>query len=200
MSRRHWRENQGQDKFFQQAKEEGYRSRSAFKLRQINEKYRVLKRGDQLLDLGAAPGGWSQIAQRIVGSEGQVVAVDLQPMDPIPGVTIITGDMLDPQVQAQIRHATGDVIDVVISDAAPSTTGIRVRDHALSIELAEMALLLAKELVRPGGHFVAKVFEGEFFPDYLNQVRQAFASVKPYHPPASRDESREMFVVARKRK
>jgi 23S rRNA (uridine2552-2'-O)-methyltransferase len=196
MSRRHWRQDQGQDRYFRKAKEEGYRSRSAYKLKQINDRFHVLRRGNAVLDLGAAPGGWSQVAAKIVGEAGTVIAVDLQPMDPIKGVEIITGDMLETEVQDQIRSLADGPLDVVLSDAAPSTTGIAIRDHALSIELAEMALLLAKELLHPGGDLVVKAFEGEFFPEYLQQTRQAFRAVKPHQPDASRDESREMYVIA----
>ncbi|NLS77441.1 MAG: RlmE family RNA methyltransferase [Chloroflexi bacterium] len=194
----HWRKNQGQDRYFRQAKEEGYRSRSAFKLEQINSKFAVIRKGDRVLDLGAAPGGWSQITQKWVGPQGRVIAVDLQAMDPIPGVTIITGDMLAPEVQARLHEAAQGQVDVVLCDAAPATSGIRDRDHARSIELAEMALALARELLKPGGHFVVKVFEGEYFPGFLQEARRWFASVKPHHPDASREESREMYVVAQR--
>ncbi len=194
----HWRKNQGQDRYFRQAKEEGYRSRSAFKLEQINAKFAVIRKGDRVLDLGAAPGGWSQISQKWVGPQGLVIAVDLLPIAPIPGVTIITGDMMAPEVHARIRDAASGPVDVVLCDAAPSTSGIRDRDHARSIELAEMALLLARELLKPGGHFVVKVFEGEYFPDFLQEARRWFTAVKPHHPAASRDESREMYVVAQR--
>ena len=195
--KRHWRKSQGQDRYFRQAKEEGYRSRSAYKLLQMNERFRLIKSGDQVLDLGAAPGGWSQVAQNLVGPRGQVIAVDLQEMEPLPGIHIIQGDMTAPEVQEAIRAAAGGLVDLVISDAAPNTSGIRDRDHALSIELAEVALLLARDLLKPGGNLVVKVFEGEYFPEYLREMRRSFASVKPHHPEASRDESREIYVVAK---
>ena len=194
----HWRKNQGQDRYFRQAKDEGYRSRSAFKLEQINARFALIRKGDRVLDLGAAPGGWSQITQKWVGPQGLVIAVDLLAIDPIPGVAIITGDMTTPEVQARIRDAARGKVDVVLSDAAPATSGIRDRDHARSIELAETALLLAREMLKPGGHFVVKVFEGEYFPGFLQEARRWFAAVKPHHPPASRDESCEMYVVAQR--
>jgi 23S rRNA (uridine2552-2'-O)-methyltransferase len=197
MSKRHWRKNQAQDRYFQQAKQEGYRSRSAFKLLQINERFKILRPGMRVVDLGAAPGGWSQVSARVVGEEGKVIACDLLKIDDLPGVTLIQGDMTDGEVQKRIRRAADGPIDVVLSDAAPSTSGIRYRDHAESINLAETALLIAKELLASGGGFVAKVFEGEFFPEYLAEVRRSFSSVKPHHPAASRSESREMYVVAK---
>ena len=195
--KQHWRKNQGKDRYFRQAKRDGYRSRSAYKLTQINDRFRLLGRGDRVLDLGAAPGGWSQVATKLVGSQGSVAAVDLLEMEPIAGVTIITGDMLDAEIQERIRAASGGVVDIILCDAAPSTSGIRDRDHALSIELAEMALLIAQKMLKPGGHMVVKVFEGEFFPQYLTEARRCFSSVKPHHPPASRSESKEMYVVAK---
>lgn len=193
----HWRKDQHRDRYFRQAKEEGYRSRSAYKLLQINERFQLMRQGDRVLDLGAAPGGWSQVASRLVGLQGRVVAVDLVPMEPMEGVTVITGDMTDAQVQERIRAVAGEPFDVVLCDAAPQVSGIRDRDHALSIELAEAALELARRHLRSGGHFLVKVFEGEAFGDYLAQVRCYFAAVKAHHPPASRDESREMYIVAR---
>lgn len=193
----HWRKKQSQDRYFRQAKEEGYRARSAFKLIQMNETFKLIRRGDRVLDLGAAPGGWSQVARELVGPEGQVIALDIAAMEPIPGVMILQGDMNSPQVQEEVIKAAGGEMDVVLCDAAPSVSGLRDRDHALSIELAESALHVARQLLRPGGSFVVKVFEGESFPAYLQEVRRSFATVKPHHPPASREESREIYVVAR---
>lgn len=195
----HWRKQQAKEHYFRQAKAEGYRSRSAYKLIQINERFQLIRRGDRVLDLGAAPGGWSQVAAKLVGSEGYVVAVDLQPMEPIPGVTILTGDMTSSETQEAIRAAAKGPFDVVLCDAAPQTSGIRDRDHARSVELARAALNLALEHLRPGGHLVVKVFEGEDLPPYLTEVRQRFATAKLHSPPASRQESREIYVVAKAR-
>jgi len=196
--RRHWRKDQGKDRYFRQAKSEGYRSRSAYKLLQMNERFHLLRRGDRVLDLGAAPGGWSQVAAKLIGPQGMVIAVDLRPVEPIAGVTVITGDMTDPDVQQDIRSAAGAPFDLVLCDAAPQASGIRDRDHALSMELAETALALARELLRPGGHLGVKALEGELFPGFLQEVRRWFQSVKPHSPAASRAESREMYVIARK--
>jgi len=196
----HWRENQRDDTYFQQAKEAGYRARSAFKLLQIQEKFGLLKRGQRVLDLGAAPGSWSQVASQIVGPSGQVVAVDLQAIEPLPGVVTIQGDMTSAEVQAQILEATGGSVHAVISDAAPNSTGIRLRDHVLSVELVRAALDLAQQVLPPGGHLVAKVFEGEDLPQLIVDLRQTFEKVKPHFPPATRREGREVFLVCQQRR
>jgi 23S rRNA (uridine2552-2'-O)-methyltransferase len=193
----HWRKRQREDVYFQRAKEEGYRARSAYKLQQIQERFDVLGQGQAVLDLGAAPGSWSQVAAQIVGRAGQVIAVDLQPIEPIPGVTILQGDLTDLDVQAQLIVAAGGPEDVVLSDAAPNVSGIHLRDHVLSVELVRAALALARQVLRPGGHFVAKVFEGEDLPQLIVDLRQAFERVKPNYPAATRREGREVFLVCR---
>jgi len=194
--RRDWRRQQQRDYFFRKAKEEGYRSRAAYKLLQINERYKLIRKGDVVLDLGAAPGGWSQVAAKLVGPQGTVVAVDKAAMEPLPGVTFVQGDLTAPDLAERIRALVGSV-DVVLSDAAPPISGVRVRDHALSIALAQAALQVARALLKPGGHLVVKAFEGEDFPAFLAEVRRHFRSVKPYSPPASRRESAEVYVVAK---
>lgn len=198
--RPHWRENQREDPYFQQAKEAGYRARSAFKLLQIQEKFHLLQRGQRVLDLGAAPGSWSQVASQIVGPSGQVVAVDLQAIDPLPGVVTLQGDMTSIEVQARILETTGGPVHVVISDAAPNSTGIRLRDHVLSVELVRAALDLSRQVLLPGGHLVAKVFEGEDLPQLIVDLRQEFQKVKPHYPPATRREGREVFLVCQQRR
>lgn len=192
-----WRRQQYKDYFFRKAKSEGYRSRAAYKLLQINEKYKLICEGDIVLDLGAAPGGWSQVAAELVGPRGTVVAVDKAAMEPLPGVPSIQGDLTAPDMAKRVRAIAGDSIDVLLSDAAPSTSGVRIRDHALSIALAKGALRLAWDLLKPGGHLVIKVFEGEDFPDFLAEVRRHFSFAKPYCPPASRRESAEIYAVAK---
>jgi 23S rRNA (uridine2552-2'-O)-methyltransferase len=193
----HWRQRQAKDPYFQKAKQEGYRARSAYKLLQIQQKYHILRAGQSVLDLGAAPGSWSQVTAEVVGSAGRIVAVDLQDIEPIPGVTCIRGDMTAPEVQAQLVQAAGGPVDVVLSDAAPNTSGIRLRDHAFSIALVHSALDVAQRTLKPGGHFVAKVFEGEDLPQLLRDLRQQFDLVKPYYPPATRREGYEVFVVCK---
>jgi len=193
----HWRKQQGQDPYFRKAKEEGYRARSAYKLLQIQEKFHIVRRGDVVVDLGAAPGSWSQVLAKVVGRQGRVIALDLQPIEPIPGVTTLQGDMTDPDVQAQVIAAAGGRADVVLSDAAPSTTGIKLRDHVLSIDLARAAFSVATRLLRPKGNMVLKVFEGEDLPQLIREVKLAFHPVKLHTPPATRNESWESFIVAR---
>ena len=196
----HWRKQQRQDRFFRKAKADGYRARSAYKLLQIQERFHLIRRGDVVLDLGAAPGSWSQVAAELVGSQGRVVAVDLQEMEPIPGVLVLQGDMTDLMVQDRMIEAVGGQADVVLSDAAPSTTGIKLRDHVLSMELIRAALAVAEQILRPGGNFVAKAFPGEDFPGVVHDVKMAFRHVKVAKPDASRKESWERFIVARNRK
>lgn len=193
----HWRQQQTQEKYFKQAKAEGYRARSAYKLLQIQEKFHVIKPGDVVVDLGAAPGSWSQVTVKLLKNRGRLVALDLQAIEPIPGVTALQGDMTDPVVQAQILETVGGLADVVLSDAAPATTGVKLRDHVLSIELGHAALLFAKKVLKPGGNLVMKVFEGEDLPGLILAVKMAFHPVKLHTPDATRNESWEAFIVAR---
>jgi 23S rRNA (uridine2552-2'-O)-methyltransferase len=193
----HWRQQQHQDRYFKQAKAEGYRARSAYKLLQIQDKFHIIRKGDVVVDLGAAPGSWSQVAARLAGEKGRVVALDLQPVEPIPGVTILQGDMTELEVQDAVIESVGGRADVVLSDAAPFTTGIKLRDHVLSMELARAALAVAQELLRHGGSLVIKVFEGEDLPGVIHDVKMAFHPVKVHKPAASRKESWEQFIVAR---
>ncbi len=195
--RSHWRTRQHTDRYFRLAKEEGYRARSAYKLLQIDERFHLLHRGDAVVDLGAAPGSWSQVVAQRVGPKGRIVAVDLQPVEPIPGVIILQGDMTDSEVQARIEAALGGPADLVLSDAAPFTTGIKLRDHVLSMELGHAALATARRLLRPGGSLVIKVFQGEDLADLIRAVKQSFHPVKLFTPDATRNESWESFIVAR---
>ncbi len=197
MPNNQWRKQQGKDRFFRQAKEDGYRARSAYKLQGINEKFRLLRPGQRVLDIGAAPGSWSQMASELVGAGGKVVAVDLQPIQPLAGVTILQGDIREPALFAQIQAAAGgEFFDVVLSDIAPNTTGITVTDHARSIELSLFALSVALRTLRKGGHFVTKVFTGEDFDDLLALTRRFFQRASPFDPEATRKESKETFIVA----
>jgi 23S rRNA (uridine2552-2'-O)-methyltransferase len=197
MANKQWRRNQGQDRYFRQAKAEGYRARSAYKLQEINNKYRVIRSGDRVLDIGAAPGSWSQVTRELVGDRGLVVAVDLQAIQALPGVTIIKGDIREAAVRAQIEEAAGaDLFNTVISDIAPSTTGVQVTDHARSIELSLFALTIALQLLRKGGNFVTKVFGGEDFDMLLALTKRYFRRVAAFDPDATRKESKETFIVA----
>jgi len=193
----HWRQQQSADPYFQKAKAAGYRARSAYKLIQIQKKFDLLHAGQTVLDLGAAPGSWSQVATKQVGRKGHVIAVDLQAIEPIPGVTTIQGDIATADTQAQMLAAAEGPFDVVLSDAAPNTSGIRLRDHAFSVALVYAALDVARRSLVPGGHFVAKVFEGEDLPQLIVDLRQFFATVKPFYPEATRREGLEVFLVCK---
>lgn len=197
MGHGHWRKNQGKDPYFKQAKAEGFRARSAYKLEEINRKFRIVRKGDRVLDIGAAPGSWSQLAAELVGDDGRVVAVDLQEIQPLAGVVTILGDIREPEVWAQIEAAAGgEPFNAVISDIAPKTTGIRPTDHARSIELSLFALSIAVERLRKGGNFVTKVFAGEDFNSLLALTRRFFARAAAFDPDATRKESKETFIVA----
>lgn len=195
-----WRKQQSQDPYFRRAKVEGYRARSAYKLLEINERFRLLRSGAVVLDLGAAPGSWSQVAQAAVGKTGKVVAVDLQAISPLPGVTTIQGDITQPEAVAQLEAALAGGADLVLSDVSPAISGIALADHARSIELARASLEVAVRLLRPGGSFAAKVFQGEDFAAFVASARPHFEAVHVFNPKASRRESNERYVVGLRRK
>jgi len=184
------------DHYYRLAKEEGYRARSAYKLLQINEKFHLIKRGDSVVDLGAAPGGWLQVAAKLSG--GKVIGVDLESIAPIPNVRTFQADITQKSTVDMIKGALGGSADVVICDAAPNLTGAWDMDHAVSVDLARSALKMAKELLRPRGNFAVKVFQGDLFQAFLNEVRREFSSVQAHSPPASRKESAETYIVAKK--
>jgi 23S rRNA (uridine2552-2'-O)-methyltransferase len=184
------------DYYYRLAKQEGYRARSAYKLLQVNEKFNIIKRGDSVVDLGAAPGGWLQVAAKLSG--GKIVGVDLEGIAPIPGVKTFQADITSESTVDLVKEALGGDADVVICDAAPNLTGAWHRDHVVSVDLARSALKMAKKLLKPRGNFVVKVFQGDMFLDYLNEVRKEFSSVHAHSPPASRKESAETYVVAKK--
>jgi 23S rRNA (uridine2552-2'-O)-methyltransferase len=184
------------DHYYWKAKEEGYRARSAYKLLQVNERFHIIKKGDSIVDLGAAPGGWLQVARQL--SMGRVVGVDLEPIEPILGVVTIQADITKETTANLVKEALGGDADVVICDAAPNLSGTWDVDHARSIDLARSALAMAKRLLRPGGNFLVKVFQGDMFIEFLSEVRREFSSVSAHTPPASRKESAEMYIVAKK--
>jgi len=184
------------DHYYRLAKEEGYRARSAYKLLQINEKFHLIKRGDSVVDLGAAPGGWLQVAAKLSG--GKVIGVDLESIAPIPNVQTFQADITQKSTVDLIKGALGGSADVVICDAAPNLTGAWDMDHAVSVDLARSALKMAKELLRPRGNFAVKIFQGDLFQAFLNEVRREFSSVQAHSPPASRKESAETYIVAKK--
>ncbi|GAB5375839.1 MAG: RlmE family RNA methyltransferase [Acuticoccus sp.] len=194
-----WIERQLNDPYVQKAKAEGYRSRAAYKLIEIDERFAILKRGQTVVDLGAAPGGWSQVAVKRVGADSAapVVAIDILPMDPIDGVIHLTQDFAaDDAPQSLIAALDGRRPDVVLSDLAPETTGHRQTDHLRIVYLAELAHDFARETLAPGGAFLAKVFQGGTEGDLLAALRRDFRTVKHVKPPASRARSPETYVLA----
>jgi 23S rRNA (uridine2552-2'-O)-methyltransferase len=192
----HWLERQLNDPYVAEAKAKGYRSRAAFKLIELDDKFHFLKRGGRVLDLGAAPGGWSQVAATRVGREGRVVAADILAIDPIAGVEILQADLTDAVTPARLKEALGGAADVVLTDMAAPTTGHRETDHIRTLSLFEAALDVADDVLKPGGAFVGKVFQGGATKDLLTRVKQSFREVKHVKPPASRQESVELYLVA----
>ncbi len=197
-SSRQWLDRQHSDPYVKRAQREGYRSRAAYKLLEIQEKDRVFRPGMRVLDLGAAPGSWSQIAARLVGRNGQVVALDLLPMDPLPGVIQLEGDFREPQLLDELRRVLGDEpLDLVLSDMAPNITGMAAVDQPRSMYLVELALDLARERLKPGGSLIVKVFQGQGFDSLLGDIRQSFSRVVSRKPKSSRSQSRELYLVAK---
>lgn len=195
-SSQRWLSRQLNDPYVQAAKAQGLRSRAAFKLMELDDRFKLITKGCRVLDLGAAPGGWSQVA--LLRGAGQVVGVDLLPIEPIQGATLIQGDFEDPEMPARLIALLGGAPDVVLSDMAPNTTGHAATDHIRIMGLAELALHFACGILAPGGSFVAKVFQGGSEREMLLPMKQRFASVKHAKPPASRKESSELYVVAQR--
>lgn len=196
-----WLQRHFNDEYVKRAQREGYRSRAAFKLLELQDKDRLIKPGMMVVDLGAAPGGWSQVAAKLVGDNGHVFALDILPMDPIPDVTFIEGDFCEQgPLDALNRALDGKPVDLVISDMAPNVTGMAAIDQPRSMYLCELALDFARQNLKPGGDFVAKVFQGEGFDEFYRELRSSFGRVVTRKPQASRAKSREVYVVARELK
>lgn len=196
LSSRLWLERQARDPFVLAARREGWRSRAAFKLAQMDERFHLFATGRRVVDLGAAPGGWSQVAALKVGEMGRVVAVDLLPVDPISGVVILEMDATAEETLVAIRAALGGPADMVLSDMATPATGDRSIDHLRVMALCAQALDVAAALLRPGGAFVTKVLKGGADRDLLVAIKRAFGDVRHVKPPASRQDSREVYIVA----
>src|SRR5579863_6642515 len=201
LSSRTWLERQLSDPYVARAKREGFRSRAAYKLAEIDDKYKVLKPGGRVVDLGAAPGGWSELAARRVGagegSKGRVVALDILDMKPIPGVEFLHLDFLDASAPERLKALLGGKADVLLSDMAANTTGHRQTDHLRIMALAEAAALFAREVLAEGGTFLCKVLQGGTEAALLAELKRDFASVKHVKPPASRTDSAELYLLAR---
>jgi 23S rRNA (uridine2552-2'-O)-methyltransferase len=199
LSSKLWLERQLNDPYVARAKREGFRGRAAFKLIEIDDKHRLLKKGGRVVDLGAAPGGWSQVAAKRVGAEegtGKIVAIDLLPMAPLPGVQFIELDFLDPRAPEAIMSLLGGPADVVLSDMAANATGHRQADHLRSMALAEAAADFGREVLSPGGAFLCKVLQGGTETTLLAALKRDFASVKHVKPSASRADSAELYLLA----
>lgn len=193
-----WLQEHVNDPYVKQAQKDGYRSRASYKLLELNERDKLLRPGMQVIDLGAAPGGWSQVAARLVGEKGRVLATDILPMDSIVNVDFIQGDFTDEAVFNQLLAALGErPVDLIISDIAPNISGIDSADQASSMYLVELALDMARRVLKPKGNFVAKVFQGVGSDAYLKELRSSFDKVSIRKPAASRSRSREVYVVAR---
>lgn len=191
-----WFKNRLNDHFLQKARAESFRSRAAYKLEEIDGKYKLIKPGQKILDLGAAPGSWSQYAMRKVAGKAKIIAIDLLEVDPIEGVIILQGDIRDEKNQAQITELAAGKVDVILSDMAPDTTGVHYADTENSALLVHLALDIVEKLLKPGGSFVAKVFEGAEYHALLQRARKLFGFAKSFNPKASLNRSREIFLVA----
>lgn len=195
MSKR-WVSERKKDGYYKQAKKTGYRSRAAYKLKQINERYNIISRGDAVIDLGAAPGGWLQVAKEIVGPKGTVVGVDIKRVEPIEGVILLRGDAARQEILENILSLVKKA-DVVISDMSPNITGHYSMDHAKSVDLAEKALDIAKKVLKENGNLIVKVFQGDLFENYFKEVKNNFKFAKAHSPKASRKQSSEIYVIGK---
>ena len=193
-----WLRRHFDDSYVRQAQQAGYRSRAAFKLLEINERDHILRPGMTVIDLGAAPGGWTQVAAKIVGERGRVIALDILPMDSIAGVGFIQGDFREEAVFAALLDMVGDQrVDLVISDMAPNISGMKSVDQPRAMYLAELALDVARKVLSPGGALLVKAFEGEGIDEFRRELRHSFKTVLTRKPKASRPASREVYMLAK---
>ncbi len=196
-----WQVEKKKEHYYKSAKKEKYRSRASYKLLQLNKKFRIIKPRDYVVDLGAAPGGWSQVALEIVGEDGKVVAVDLQRIKPFDEGNFIqiTGDFTDPETVRKIEEALEWNADIILSDASPKLTGIKDIDQLKSIDIAENALKIADSILKIGGSFIIKAFQGEGYEELLKKIKTKFKIVKTTKPPSSKKGSMEMYIIAMKK-
>ena len=193
-----WRDRQERDPYVQRARREGWRSRAVFKLEQIDQKERLLKPGMVVVDLGSAPGSWSQYVTEKLKGRARIIAVDLLPMDSLADVEFVQGDFRDDEILARLVEAVGeDGADLVMSDMAPNISGTKAVDQPRSMYLVELALDMARQVLKPGGSFVTKLFQGEGFDEFVRDARNSFERVRVIKPKASRSGSREVYLVAR---
>ncbi|HKY89751.1 MAG TPA: 23S rRNA (uridine(2552)-2'-O)-methyltransferase RlmE [Nevskiaceae bacterium] len=193
-----WIAEHENDPYVKEARRLGYRSRAVFKLKEIQEKDRLLKPGMVVVDLGAAPGGWSQLARPLLGPKGRLLALDILPMEPLPDVEVITGDFREESVLRELEARVGThAVDLVLSDMAPNVSGVDAADQAGSIGLCELALDFARSHLKPDGAVLLKIFQGEGFDSFLKELRKSFHTVTIRKPKASRPRSREIYLLAR---
>lgn len=184
------------DQYRRLAKDQGFRARSAYKLLQLNRSYRILKKGNKVVDLGCAPGGWLQVATKEVGAAGKVVGIDIKPVEGIAGVLVLQGSIEDPGMLGKIADVLGGKADAVLSDLAPNVSGMWEIDHARQISLSTLALNFARQVLRAGGSAVFKVFEGDMLSEFKTEVGKSFGRVLLSKPSASRQQSSELYMVA----
>jgi 23S rRNA (uridine2552-2'-O)-methyltransferase len=193
-----WYKEKKREHFYKEAKKKGFRARSAFKLLQIQKKFNLIKKGDFVVDLGAAPGGWSQVAKDLAGPDGNVIGIDILHMEPLEGIVFLKGDMTkDETLQKILDIADNRKADIILSDMSPNISGNYSIDQARSVFLCEKALDTAKVLLKPDGVFVCKIFEGEDLKDFLKKVEDIFKVVKQFTPAASRKSSSEIYIIAK---
>ena len=200
-SSRRWLAEHFDDQYVKQAQQQGLRSRAAFKLTELNDKYRLLRKGMRVVDLGSAPGSWTQVVQRELAESGQIIALDILPMDPLENVYFIQGDFTESEPLALLEKSlNGHHVDLVLSDMAPNMSGMGAVDQPRAMYLAELAFAFAENWLEPGGNFVVKVFHGEGFDSFVKEVRSLFEKVQVKKPAASRPRSREVYVLGHRRK
>ena len=192
-----WLRQRKRDQFHRLAKQKGYRSRASFKLFQVTKRYRFIKRGDRVLDLGAAPGGWLQAARKVVGAEGYVLGVDKDPIEDLPyqNVTALVTDVTQSDVIERIQSVSGLAFDVVVSDLSPNISGVWEVDHARQMELARTALRIARVILRPAGNMLVKIFQGSELKEFQLEMKSSFSTLRIVKPPASRPESAELYFL-----
>ena len=199
-SSKRWLAEHFDDPYVKQAQQQGLRSRAAFKLQELQDKYALIRPGMTVVDLGAAPGGWCQVARPLVGPGGRVIALDILAMEPLPGVAFILGDFTESEPLRELEQALdGAAVDLVMSDMAPNISGMATVDQAKAMYLAELALEFVRTHLKPGGDFVVKLFQGTDFDSFVLQVRSLFAKVRVIKPKASRPRSKEVYLLARGR-
>ncbi len=200
-SSRRWLAEHFDDQYVKMAQQQGLRSRAAFKLMELDKKYQLLHKGMRVVDLGSAPGSWTQVVKNALGDSGQVIALDILPMDPLQGVTFIQGDFTEDEPLALLEDTlNGQHVDLVLSDMAPNMSGMGAVDQPRAMYLAELALSFAEKWLEPGGSFVVKIFHGEGFDEYVKQTRSLFEKVQVRKPSASRPRSREVYILGHRRK